>query len=295
MTYKTHLAALVEQETGVQFTPAMWGHIVHNGNILAATDDGMTIITDDKLGDNKIVADSHDTELELFVIVGPKNVVNILVSGFIVGSPGVGMGDDVDWWVLTGAWRGYEKTSYRGDMIHHPIVGEPARVVWKTDAHNCLYVHEHRWYQDGVVHRDDDLPAVVEYWSPTSRIQDGVREQYWYHEGVPHRVGAPAAICATVKFLSHSWFHQGELHRTDGPAAYDYLYHDPEQVIVRRFHINGEQMGASQQAIQACDPDTPAKKLARFTRYKNIVVATLAAHNPNCPEDARTMFALTRS
>lgn len=67
------------------------------------------------------------------------------------------------------------------------------------------------WYQEGVLHRDNDLPALI-HW--TGR-------QEWYHKGLLHRDNdLPAYISATGKLLK--WYQYGILHRgNDLPAIFE--------------------------------------------------------------------------
>ena len=55
--------------------------------------------------------------------------------------------------------------------------------LWK---YNVINKESHKWYQNGKLHRDDDLPAVIY----------GIRQE-WYQNGLRHRDnGLPAVICA---------------------------------------------------------------------------------------------------
>lgn len=60
---------------------------------------------------------------------------------------------------------------------------EPAKVVEKNK------ITEHYWYENGQLHRDDDLPAVIK-WNGTTKILEK-----WYYRGKRHRNGIePAEI-----------------------------------------------------------------------------------------------------
>ena len=63
------------------------------------------------------------------------------------------------------------------------------------------------WYKDGVLHRDNDQPAI--------ELADGTRE--WYKDGKPHRTGdLPAVEWADG---TRFWYKDGLLHRDgDLPA-----------------------------------------------------------------------------
>lgn len=62
-----------------------------------------------------------------------------------------------------------------------------------------------KWYKDGELHRENDLPA----------IEGGKGGKAWYQHGKLHRIGKPA-----IQFpdASEEWWINGLLHREDGPA-----------------------------------------------------------------------------
>jgi len=61
-----------------------------------------------------------------------------------------------------------------------------------------------KWFIDGLLHSDDDKPAV---------IRKGVQE--WYYKGMRHRIGGPAIVRSDG---SEEWYENDERHRLDGPA-----------------------------------------------------------------------------
>ena len=65
-----------------------------------------------------------------------------------------------------------------------------------------------KWYQNGFKHRDNDSPAVIDHYGT----------QEWYQHGVLHRDNdLPAAISSNGTI---SWFQNGQLHRdNDLPAV----------------------------------------------------------------------------
>lgn len=79
-----------------------------------------------------------------------------------------------------------------------------------------------RWYKDGALHRENDLPAIEWY--------DGSYE--WYENGQRHRNNAPAVIYLDGR---QGWYQHGELHREDGPA-----YERPS-VKIKEWWIHGEE------------------------------------------------------
>ena len=68
--------------------------------------------------------------------------------------------------------------------------------------------HYQEWFKDGMLHRDDDLPAVI----------DAYGYQAWYKHGKRHRDGdLPAVLCADG---SMQWWKEGTIHRDgDLPAC----------------------------------------------------------------------------
>lgn len=65
-----------------------------------------------------------------------------------------------------------------------------------------------RWYKNGVLHRDNDLPAVI--------YKENIRE--WYINGQRHREKKPAVIAFGLKV----WIQNDVFHRLDGPAVEAY-------------------------------------------------------------------------
>lgn len=73
-----------------------------------------------------------------------------------------------------------------------------------------------RWYVEGIIHRDNDLPAMI--------YKNG--NQLWFFYGKRHRVGAPAEILVAKGIFADAvvlnttrWYVGGKLHRLDGPAV----------------------------------------------------------------------------
>lgn len=73
---------------------------------------------------------------------------------------------------------------------------------------NGMYYKNDRniWYKDNIVHRDDDLPAVV--------FKDG--DKIWYKNGLIHRDNDLPAI---VSKAGEQWFRNDLKHREKGPAV----------------------------------------------------------------------------
>ena len=88
-----------------------------------------------------------------------------------------------------------------------------------------------RFYKNGRVHRDNDLPAEIitnegRIWSQNGLIHRDVgpaiiyadRSQHWYQNGLKHRDDGPAEIDTDGK---ETWYQNGLKHRDDGPAEID--------------------------------------------------------------------------
>jgi hypothetical protein len=71
--------------------------------------------------------------------------------------------------------------------------------------------YDTRYYQNGVLHRDDG-PAVI--------TNNGI--SYWYKNDVLHRTDGPAVMyrCYGGEYptITDYWFYNGRLHRENGPA-----------------------------------------------------------------------------
>ena len=83
-----------------------------------------------------------------------------------------------------------------------------------------------RWYKDGMVHRDNDLPACI--------YNNG--ELRWVQNDLIHRDNDLPAII--YKGGAKEWYQRGNLHRLIGPA-----YEDPGGH--QEWWVNGEQIECS--------------------------------------------------
>lgn len=116
------------------------------------------------------------------------------------------------------------------------LSGEDSRNIWRTSAsedegeHLIIGGMDTAWMKDGVLHREEGLPAVGNAW--------GRREEYWFQgqlhrendlpavermghkewwfQGHRHRDGGPAVI---IPDGTREWWCHGRLHRLDGPAV----------------------------------------------------------------------------
>lgn len=85
-----------------------------------------------------------------------------------------------------------------------------------------------RWYKNGLLHRDNDLPAVI--WS------DGTQE--WFIHGKRHRDNNLPAL---VKNENHmEWWLNGNCHRENGPATI-HVY-GSAQTVFHQYFILGNQL-----------------------------------------------------
>ncbi len=117
------------------------------------------------------------------------------------------------------------------------------REEWQSGTYTSLDGTQ-RWYKDGVLHRDDDEPAVI--------YPSGTYE--WHKDGKLHRDGdEPALIFAGG---TRKWYKNGKLHRDDGKPA-----------VAKR---NGTQYWYKDGKLHR-DGDEPALIFAGGTRkwYKN--------------------------
>ncbi len=75
-----------------------------------------------------------------------------------------------------------------------------------------IYDGDQFWYQNGVVHRDNDLPAII----------DKYGNKQWYQNGEHHRDHDKPAI--EYANGDKKWFQNGELHRDNDLPAVEGAY-----------------------------------------------------------------------
>lgn len=125
------------------------------------------------------------------------------------------------------------------------------------------------------LHSVDDEPAIIDL--------DGSRK--WYRHGLEHREHAPAVITVNG---DETWYYDGKEHRPDGPSC----------SRTESYSVHGKTVTMFEKSMprcrEACDPTTPVARLKTLLRLKDNVVAYLAAHNPNCPEELKVEYHLTR-
>ena len=132
--------------------------------------------------------------------------------------------------------------TYRNGLLHS-FDGQPALVV--NGRHQ-------EWYKDGKLHREDDLPAIMnpyyqEWWINGKRHRDGNRPaiidsdiQEWWKNGFLHREGdLPDFINGNNRNNIRQWYNDGNLHReNDLPAIISQYYQ--EWWINGRHHRGGD-------------------------------------------------------
>lgn len=238
---------------------------------------------------------------------------------------------DMEWWAMRIIPNsryinlGWKKVFHMGRVRQSPNHDTPAvsKGTFDDDDGTQITVEE-KWYSRGEIHRDHDAPAIIEYElrynyiSPKRkpelsketymqhgkhhRINEPAVIQYhyrdsktleWWVNGKRHREGAPAIVFQRPEMGRDEWWNNGVMHRLDGPAEYKYFPGNPNIIQPIRFAVNGTVIKPGMRVLQAVDPNTPPERLARLTQFHSKVVSTIAAANPNCPDEARTMFALT--
>lgn len=167
----------------------------------------------------------------------PKNVVVTKLST-LFGAPNQYFVNDQK--VSEEEFQHYQKNLYRGmpkldTKDNQIILKQDENIIWPSDFTGIVIVKDgetifsRRWIVNGLIHRDNDLPAV-EYASGTSlwykhgklhREDDGPAvysqtETEWWVNGQRHREdNLPAVIVNSIK--KEYWLN-GQRHRTNGPA-----------------------------------------------------------------------------
>jgi hypothetical protein len=116
-------------------------------------------------------------------------------------------------------WRGRKRQEWYSHGRRHRI-GKPAIISydvkewWHRGKRHRIgkpaYINKistcEKWYVDGELHRDGDLPAIYSV--------DGTMVSSWYHHGNLHRDNGPAEVDKNYKI----WYKNNIMHRVDGPA-----------------------------------------------------------------------------
>ena len=157
-----------------------------------------------------------------------------------------------------------------------------------------------KWYQHGMLHRDGDMPAIV---SPNNY-------EMWYQHGTLHRNGdMPAAIYANgtqewwwcgqyhrendqpaIIYASGSkfWWQNGKLHRMSGPALTDPSGYQEWWVEDKE----SKKLELCEQASLPVQTVEGKNRLVLLCLHDDPVVAAIAAHNPDCPEEGVAAYYL---
>ncbi len=181
-------------------------------------------------------------------------------------------------------------TEWRNRKGHLDSWNDLPAVIWSDDPHRASPGTKF-WYDNGVMHRGNDLPARVEpsgyseWWfegqparpsgGPTIVDHDGTQEwtdtqmrrhrdgdlpayikpngqQVWYQHGEPHRDNNKPAMISHDG-LSLRYFKHGKLHRTDGPAVVN-------RDGTSAWYIEGRELSAAEIAdLQAKTAPPPRK------------------------------------
>ena len=148
-----------------------------------------------------------------------------------------------------------------------------------------------RWTLDGELHREDG-PAV-EY---------AGGNKWWYRHGKLHREDGPAEEYADgTKF----WWVNDKLHRLDGPAVEwpngqkEWWVNDKQHRLdgpaeewldgTKLWWVNGVQAENPEVCEKAISSYLTDEEFYKLCTHEDYVVRQLAAHNPKCPAEWRTL------
>lgn len=94
----------------------------------------------------------------------------------------------------------------------HSQYGNPAKIIETDNGGECC-----GWCWDGELHRDNDLPAVIEYYGKAAALS--VKKQIWTQAGNRHRQGDRPAVIEYYKDgkeKERGYWKDGKLHRDPG-------------------------------------------------------------------------------
>ena len=119
------------------------------------------------------------------------------------------------------------KRYYNDKHQLHSFDDQPAEIIYDENTMNSSnpIIIKQSWYKDGLLHRDNDKPAVINNKCGLSR---------WYKDGLLHREGDnPAEIICS----KYSWYKDGLLHRdNDKPAIINTEF----GVYTEKWYIKGQ-------------------------------------------------------
>ena len=111
-------------------------------------------------------------------------------------------------------------------------------------------------------------------------IKGNYGEKIWFNQdSLLHRIDGPAIIYTDG---TKQWYSHGKLHRIDGPAI-TYADGDGE------WWVNGVVTNFSHLCERAVLPDLTDEEFYELCTHEDYVVRQLAAHNPHCPAEWRTL------
>lgn len=115
----------------------------------------------------------------------------------------------------------------------------PARIDYKKSPYNGkTYVSYEGYYDGGNRKRDNDLPTDVYYLDFYGSPK--VSAQLWNVDDHLHRISGPACIeyHTSGNLKCEQWYHNGDRHRDDGPAETCYL--DDGRICNLSYYVNGQ-------------------------------------------------------
>ncbi len=118
----------------------------------------------------------------------------------------------------------------------------PAMIVYDT-----MFKHfgQEEWYRDGIYHRDNDKPALYNWYFDSDKIRKG-----WWNRGQMHRDGDQPAwvhIRKNGKLRKKEWWKNNKKHREIGPAIIE--YHKNGNIKRKEWWTNGKRHRSSDKAV----------------------------------------------
>jgi antitoxin component YwqK of YwqJK toxin-antitoxin module len=152
-----------------------------------------------------------------------------------------------------------EVTSVKGDTITTLFTVNGVVIATRMIVIKGQYTFE-GWYKNGLAHRDNDLPAKIEYkegqkircqwcvngkWHRSDDLPaiihytDGQKtDEYWYKDNQKHRLGDPAMIrYKNGQKIREEWWNDGKYHNLTGPAVI--RWNEAGSLLGKHYYING--------------------------------------------------------
>jgi hypothetical protein len=115
------------------------------------------------------------------------------------------------------------------DLVGSPVQDGP---FWDGGGHITRRLPMTMWMRNGVLHRDNDLPAVE--WAGDVRLE-------WWRNGRRHRDGGRPAVVTHPRIgNAMAWYVDGRLHRDDDLPAIEYSGGGKRWVVHGQFHRDGD-------------------------------------------------------